>query len=222
MSFFQSQQPLVIPDPVGVDVQTITAGSNVTVSGTSNVTISATSPIAALTAGSNITLSGTSNITINATAGVSGGNTPIPSSTPGAPVSNTITNTNQANYYTVAAALFPQPAGGSNAYRFTFNAFFGAGTLTGGTGGNIDVFVGLGSTNQYITGTSLYASPTVSPVDNPFSMSALFIPAENDNITILVRNNTGGTLSNLSLIPSQKGCGIELVSSASAPQLIFS
>jgi hypothetical protein len=175
MSFFQSQQPIIIPDPV-LDVK----------------------------------------------PGPSANNVPIPSSTPGTPVSQTITNTNQANYYTIAAALFPQDATGSRVYRFTFNGFFGAGTLTGGTGGIIDIFVGIGPTTQFLCGASLYASTIVSPVDNPFSMSALFIPAANDNITILVRNNTGGTLTGLSLVPSSKGCGIELVSTSSAPQLIFS
>jgi hypothetical protein len=34
MSFFQSQQPIVIPDPVDVGVQSVTAGSNVTITGT--------------------------------------------------------------------------------------------------------------------------------------------------------------------------------------------
>jgi len=156
------------------------------------------------------------------TTGPSGFNVPIPSGTPGSPVSNTIANTAQANYYTIAAALFPQNAAGTNVYRFTFNGFFGAGTLSGGTGGTIDIFVGIGPTTQFLCGASLYASTIVSPVDNPFSMSAIFIPAVGDNLTILVRNNTGGSLSGLSLIPSTKGCGIELVSKQVAPQLIFS
>lgn len=223
MSSSYNNAYIVAPDQLDVGVETIRAGSNVSLTGTSaNPIINAIVPIVALTAGSNITLSGTSNITINSVQGPSANNVPIPSSTPGTAVLQTITNTNQANYYTINNALFPQPAGGSNAYRFTFNAFFGAGTLTSGTGGIIDIFVGIGPTTQYLCGASLYASPTVSPVDNPFSMSALFIPSANDNLTILVRNNTGGTLSGLSLVPSSKGCGIELVSSNSAPQLIFS
>jgi hypothetical protein len=50
----------------GGGVQTITAGSNVSVSGTSNVTINAIGTVATITAGSNVSVSGTSNITINA------------------------------------------------------------------------------------------------------------------------------------------------------------
>jgi hypothetical protein len=197
MATSQYNSYIVAPDPVDVGVQSVIAGSNISITGT------ATNPI------------------INVIGG-SGNNVPIPSSTPGSPVVQTITNTNQANYYTIANTLFPQNAAGTNVYRFTFNAFFGAGTLTGGTGGIIDIIAGLGPTTQFLCGANLYASTTVSPLDNPFSMSALFIPAAGDNITILVRNNTGGTLTSLSLIPSQKGCGIELVSSNSAPQLIFS
>jgi hypothetical protein len=230
MSFFSSGQPLVIPEPNAGGVQTITAGSNVVITGTAiNPVINATEQaggVATVTAGSNVTLTGTAtNPIVNVVTGANGSsadNIPIPSSTPGAPVVQTITNTNQANYYTVAAELFPQSAAGTNVYRFTFNGFFGAGTLTGGSGGIIEVMAGLGPTNQFLCGTNLFASTTVSPLDSPFSMSALFIPDADDAITILVRNNSGGTLSNLSLIPSQKGCGIELVSSNSSPQLIFS
>jgi len=50
----------------GGGVQTITAGSNVSVSGTSNVTINAVGTVATITAGSNVSVSGTSNVTINA------------------------------------------------------------------------------------------------------------------------------------------------------------
>jgi len=39
MSFYQSQQPIVIPDPVDVGVQSVTAGSNVTITGTATVPI---------------------------------------------------------------------------------------------------------------------------------------------------------------------------------------
>jgi len=46
-------------------VQTITAGSNVSVSGTSNVTINALGTVASIIAGSNVSVSGTSNVTIN-------------------------------------------------------------------------------------------------------------------------------------------------------------
>jgi hypothetical protein len=68
MSFYQSGQPIIIPDPVDVGVQSVVAGSNVTVTGTATVPIiNAIGTVASIIAGSNITVSGTSNVTINAT-----------------------------------------------------------------------------------------------------------------------------------------------------------
>jgi hypothetical protein len=71
MSFYQSAQPIVIPDPTVVNpsVQTVTAGSNVTITGTaSNPVVNAAGVVTSITAGSNITVTGTSAVPIiNAT-----------------------------------------------------------------------------------------------------------------------------------------------------------
>jgi microcystin-dependent protein len=71
MSFFSSGQPIVIPEPNAGGVQTITAGSNVVLTGTAiNPIINATEQaggVATVTAGSNIVLTGTAtNPIINA------------------------------------------------------------------------------------------------------------------------------------------------------------
>jgi hypothetical protein len=177
MSFIQSTQPIIIPDPLDPNY------------------------------------------------GPSADNIPIPSSSPGAPVTNTVGNGNAVKYYTVAASLFPQPSSTSNyTYRFTFNGSITAGTTTG-TGGNIIISARLyhtDTTYDIIATQSCYASTSVSPTQSTFSLSALFIPKVGDTIEISVYNYTGGSLSGATLTPSTKGCGIELVSKASAPVLIFS
>jgi len=179
MSFFQSQQPIIIPDPV-----------------------QDTKP------------------------GPSANNVPIPSSSPGTLVTNTINNATQATYYNVAADLLPQdPLNPTRVYRFTFNGVFSAGS-TAGTGGNLDVFCALytpaSGQNLYMAGASVFASATIPITQGDYSFSAIFIPQVGDSIKIIVANNTGGTLTGASLFPSSKGCGIELVSTQSAPVLIFS
>jgi hypothetical protein len=202
MSFYQSGQPIIIPDPVDVGVQTVVAGSNVTITGTATV------PIVNVVTGAN---------------GPSANNIPIPSGAPGAPVTVTpINNGAQANFYTIATALLPQDASGSKVYRFTFNGFFETAIITGGTGGNITVFTTIQPANQVICGVTMYANSTFSPTGNIWSMSGIFIPTVGDSLQITVRNSTGGTLTNCQVVPTTKGCGIELVSSSSAPQLIFS
>jgi hypothetical protein len=198
MATSQYNSYIVAPDPVDVGVQNIVAGSNISITGT------ATSPI------------------INVIGG-SGNNVPIPSSAPGAPVTvATINNGFAGLFYNVASALLPQTASTNNTYRFTFNGFLTTGTITGGTGGQINFWAQRVPSNQVICGTTIYASSTVSPVDAFVSFSGIFIPLAGESLAIYVRNATGGTLTNAQLVPTPRGCGIELVSSNSAPQLIFS
>lgn len=76
MSFYQSAQPIVIPDPTVVNpsVQSVTAGSNVTITGTSaNPVVNANGVVTSITAGSNITVTGTAAVPI-ISAGPSSGN----------------------------------------------------------------------------------------------------------------------------------------------------
>ena len=208
-------------------VESVQQGSNVVLGGTANdPVINVPGPfVRQITQGSNITASGTSNITLNVPTGAGGSsatNIPVPSSAPGTPVVQiTITDGNIANYYNVASALLP--GNGSNVYRFTGNFFVVSGTCSG-PGGNISVLTTLQPSNQVIACSSAYCSSnaTSGPTTCFFSQSAEFIPASGDSLTIKLRNNTGGPLSNLVLDATPKGCAIELVSSASAPVLIFS
>ena len=179
MSFFQSQQPIVIPDPV-LDVK----------------------------------------------PGPSANNIPIPSSTPGAPVVGNINNGNAALYYTILPTFFPQPTLTSTyVYRFTFIGNVTVGSFAVGTpGGNISVKVsvlGANAIERDIGGSAAYASPTATLGIN-CSFSILFKPVLGDTLKIRVLNSTGGNLTNVTLTPASEGCGIELVSTESAPQLIFS
>ena len=176
--------------------------------------------------GSNVVLGGTaSDPVINVPTGAGGSsatNIPVPSSAPGTPVQQiTIADGSIANYYNVASNFFQ--GNGSNVYRFTGNFFVVSGTCAG-AGGNMTVLTTLQPSNQVIACSSAYASSnaTSGPTTCFWSQSAEFIPASGDSLTIKLRNNTGGALSNLVLDATPKGCAIELVSSASAPVLIFS
>ena len=176
--------------------------------------------------GSNVVVGGTATIPIiNVTTGAGGSsatNIPVPSSAPGTPVQQlTIADGSIANYYNVASNFFV--GNGSNVYRFTGNFFVVSGTCAG-PGGNISVLTTVQPSNQVIACSSAYASSnaTSGPTTCFWSQSAEFIPASGESLTIKVRNNTGGALSNLVLDATPKGCAVELVSSASAPVLIFS
>ena len=159
--------------------------------------------------------------------GPSATNVPIPSSTPGAPVTENINSGQSVIFYTVAANLLPQTATTNYTYRFTFNGQFVDGT-TAGSGGNVSVtasIVQTDTTEYIIGGSTYYASSSLasgSLVTGYYSISAVFIPNPGDRIVIRVVNFTNGNITGATLRPQTKGCGIELVSRQSAPQLIFS
>ena len=193
---------IVAPDPVDIGVQSIIAGSNIILTGT------ATNPI------------------INVIGG-SGNNVPIPSSAPGTPVTSNVNTGQSVIFYNVASNLLPQTASTNNTYRFTFNGQFTAGT-TAGSGGNVSVtasIVQTDTTEFIIGGSTYYASSSLasgSLVTGYYSMSSVFIPNPGDKIVVRVVNFTNGNITGATLRPNTKGCGIELVSSNSAAQLIFS
>jgi hypothetical protein len=179
MSFFNSGQPIIVPDPA------------------------------------------------DPTFGPSATNVPIPSSTPGTPVTENVNSGQAVIFYNVAASLFPQTASTNYTYRFTFNGQFTAGT-TAGSGGNVSITVSIvqtDTTEYIIGGSTYYASSSLasgSLVTGYYSISAVFIPNPGDRIVIRVVNFTNGNITGATLRPQAKGCGIELVSKQSAPQLIFS
>jgi len=207
MSFYQSAQPIVIPDPTVINpsVQSVTAGSNVSITGT------AADPIVNVPTGAN---------------GSSATNVPIPSSAPETPVTENINNGSAVLFYTILPEKFPQPTVSSDyVYRFTFMGYITIGEFAEGTpGGNICVKVSVLGANGFerdIGGSAAYASPTVTQ-GLLYSFSIIFQPVLGDTLKIRVLNTTGGNLTNVVLTPAIEGCGIELVSTASAPALIFS
>jgi hypothetical protein len=154
--------------------------------------------------------------------GPSADNIPVISGTPGTPVTvASITNTSNGLFYNVAAALLPQPTGASYAYRFTFNASISAATLP--TAGNITCLVywrKTDTTETILAGQTIWVATTLGQAY--YSISAIFTPATGDTLKIYLANNTGSTITGITLSPTQKGNGIELVSKATTSQLIFS
>jgi len=179
MSFFNSGQPIIIPDPA------------------------------------------------DPSYGPSATNVPIPSSSPGAPVTLDVNSGQAVIFYNVVASLFPQTASTNYTYRFTFNGNFVAGT-TAGSGGNVSVtasIVQTDATEYVIGGSTYYVSSSIgsgSLLTGYYSISSVFIPNPGDRIVIRVVNFTNGNITGATLRPNTKGCGIELVSRQSAPVLIFS
>ena len=156
--------------------------------------------------------------------GPSADNIPVVSGTPGAPVTvASITSSSNGLFYNVAATLLPQPVGASYAYRFTFNGSITAGTLGGGAG-NITCMVywrRVDNTETILACQTIWVANTTAH-QNYYSISAIFTPATGDFLKIYLCNNTPGTITNITLVPTQKGNGIELVSKAVTSQLIFS
>lgn len=157
--------------------------------------------------------------------GPSADNIPVPSSSPGAPVTNTIGNGNAVTYYTIANNFLRQPtAGAGYTYRFTFNGYIENATVAGAGGPIIcsAVLIHPDTTTEVICSQQNYVLNTAQMAYCNFSMSGIFIPLVGDIIRITLTNVTGGTLTGATLRPTPRGCGIELVSKSSAPVLIFS
>jgi len=156
----------------------------------------------------------------------SGFNVPVPSSTPGSPPLKDVSAGTAVQFYTIAANYLPQPTGGDNCYRFTFNGTIGPTGITVGTG-YISVVARLYTlaTNSFIVigAQTLRVQPvTGGIVNNMFwSFASIFIPQPADVVQLWIYNNTDTLLQQASLVPTGAGCGIELVSTQSAPALIF-
>ena len=227
MSFYQSSQPLVIPETITAGVQTLTAGSNVSLTGTSvNPIINAVSPIAALTAGSNITLSGTSNITINSASPIealtAGSNIDI-TGTAANPVVNVtgLTSAANINYHgsktaTLAASVLSNAfvslftiadtyfANSNSSYLLSANYHITDATCSNVTGGvgiqvNYANFDTIGLSYMYLTNQSTWSN--ADNVANQASLAATFIPTvAGSNLSFLFVNNTNGTFSNATIV----------------------
>lgn len=157
--------------------------------------------------------------------GPSGFNVPVPSSTPGTPPQFTVNSGQAIKFYTIAATYLPQPSGGDNCYRFTFNGTIGPNGITTGTGylGVVARLIHTDTTNEFLGGQTVYVNSANPVFFSAFwNFSSIFIPQPGDIIEIYVYNFTNANITNATLIPFTKGCGIELVSNQSAPALIFS
>jgi len=160
--------------------------------------------------------------------GPSADNIPIPSSQPGTPPEVALITSGFGEvFYTVASDLLPQPSATTNwTYRFTFNGYIDQATID--HSGNITFFAELLQTDNQartIAAQTIWVVPGAVGEGNIrywVSMSGIFIPNPGDQIKISLFNQTGGDMSNVIIQVSPKGCGIELVSKASAPELIFS
>ena len=154
--------------------------------------------------------------------GPSADNIPVISGTPGAPVSvASITNSSGALFYNVAANLLPEPTGANYAYRFTFNAAISVATLT--LPGNVTCLIywrRADTTETILAGQTIWVTNPINT--NYYSLSAIFTPTTGDSLRVYLVNNTGATITNITLTPTQRGNGIELVSKAIISQLIFS
>jgi hypothetical protein len=146
MSFFSSGQPIVIPDPVDVGVQSVAAGSNVTITGTATVPIvNAVGTVASIIAGSNITVSGTSNVTINSfnfnnfvSYNVGGGFT-------ASPFTITDLSNNDFKLITTVDSAVSYPQAGA-AYQLTFSWVLKNASFASAPSGNVYALVLSGPT----------------------------------------------------------------------------
>ena len=177
-------------------VATITAGSNVTVSGTSNVTINAVAPIQALTAGSNITLSGTSNVTINATVpaqGVVSYNAAGLTAT-GSNVAEIATGLG-GDFFAITTGAY---ASGGDAYLMTVTAQITSATFAGSPNGYAYLCCAVGSVvgnNNFIyfPFPKITGNITAPNSDYYVTVSGVFVAGANP-VTIGLDNRTGGNL----------------------------
>ena len=177
MSVFNSGQPIIIPDPVDVGVQSIVAGSNVTITGTAAIPI-----INAANQGNSVTYN------------VGGGFTASP---------YTITNLDDQDFVTLTAIAHSTsfPVTGA-AYQLTFTWEIRDATFGSTPAGNLVVVVidGPTVTSGTLIGQSacfVNANIPAPPADGPIAggtISCLFINDNDVDISIGLGNFTGQKL----------------------------
>ncbi len=172
METSQYSSYIVAPDPVDVGVKSVTAGSNVTVTGTAtNPIINAVGTVASIIAGTNIIVSGTSNVTINSanfnnfvSYNVGGGFTASPYT-----ITNLVNGTFSALTSVDHTVSYPQVGA---AYQLTFSWNVRSATFDTTPAGNIYVVVLNGPVGAGLTigqsacfvNANIPAPPTVGPL----------------------------------------------------------
>ena len=179
-------------------VQSVSAGSNVSITGTATIPIiNAVSPIAALTAGSNISLSGTSNITINATVpaqGVVSYNAALAAS--GSNVAQ-INDGLAGDFFGITTGAY---AIGGDAYLMTVTAQITSATFATTPNGFVRFCCSVGtvvgsSPFIYFPFPKLIANVAAATDDNIITASGVFIAdSAGAAVTIGIDNRTGANL----------------------------
>ena len=178
MSFFQSCQPIIIPEPSGDTpaVETVSAGSNIDITGTSSNPVV---NVVGLTSAANINYHGTKTATLAAPVLSNGFET----------------------VFTIADTYFPNS---NSSYLLSANYHITDAECSNVTGGvgiqvNYATFDTIGLSYMYLTNQSTWANP--SNVANQASLAATFIPnVPGSNLSFLFVNNTDGTFSNATIV----------------------
>jgi len=195
MSFYQSGQPLIIPDPVDVGVQSVSAGSNVTVTGTAlNPIINAVGTVASIIAGSNISVSGTSNVTINATGGGSSS-----SNISHFGVKSVVSTEFAENTFVELFQISPDYFSNANSSYLLKTDWYMPSATCSNVSGNVSLFVTYGATNLstqsfFLLNQSSWAN--TSNLNYSANLATTFIPNQGtDTLIFYINNHTTGTIT---------------------------
>jgi hypothetical protein len=197
MSFYQSGQPIIIPDPQQGAVNTVTAGSNVYLTGTSNnPIINAVGTVASIIAGSNITVSGTSNITINSSGGGGGSSSSNISHFGFKQINSTELDVNDfVQLFSIDPTYF---SNSNSSYLLTVDWSIPTATCSN-VSGNVGVVVNYGLANLTKGNIVLINQSTwgnTSNLNYSANMASTFIPDQGtDELNFFMVNNTGGTIT---------------------------
>ena len=236
-------QPIVIPEPSGDTpaVETVTAGSNVTITGTStNPIINAAGTVTSISAGSNVTITGTAAVPIiNATeaspapAGaitMYAGNSPFPNGWLLCDGSNVLQST-YSNLYTVIGNIYSQGPALGTTYALAATYSYSGNTITvqSFSGAQANEIINVGSICT-VTGTT----PTTGSNINSLPILMTSVPAfgtiGNFNGTFVTPlAGTGGgsggpgdsyTLTRISFqVPDMRGLTVRGVTNSSPYQI---
>lgn len=178
MSFFNSGQPIIIPEPSGDTplVETVSAGSNIDITGTSSNPVV---NVVGLTSAANINYHGQKTVSIAAP----------------------VLSNGYETVFTIADTYFPNS---NSSYLLSANYHITDATCSNVTGGvgiqaNYAGFDTIGLSYMYLTNQSTWSN--VDNVANQASLAATFIPnVPGSNLSFLFVNNTDGTFSNATIV----------------------
>lgn len=239
MSFCQSCQPIIIPEPSGDTplVETVGQGSNVIITGTAaNPIVNAVGVVTSIQGGSNVVITGTSAVPIiNATEAspaptgaitMYAGNSPYPSGWLLCDGSNVLQST-YSNLYSVIGNIYSQGPALGNTYALAANYSYAGNTITveSFSGAQANEIINVGSICT-VTGTS----PTTGSNINNLPILMTSVPAFGtigtfNGTFVTPLTGTGGgsggpgdsyTLTRISFqVPDMRGLGVRGVTGTS-------